>query len=355
MATESNTTEARRPIWRRILLWGVPALMLAVAGGFWLYSRGYATTDNAYVKADKTIVAAEVDGTVRSVPVKENMHVAAGDVLVQLDDEPLRYAVQSAKAHVDAVKAQIASLKAQYTEKAAALAIAQRSAEFARREQTREQELAAKHLVAMSKLDDAEQAAQLAIGQVQVTQHDLAAIGASLGGDPRRSVESHPDVEAAVADLQRAELNLRRAKILAPRDGIVSHLPQVGDHLTVGNPALAIVSDEGMWIEANFKETDLAHVRKGQPVQIEIDTYGRRKWSGRVQSIAQATGAEFAILPAQNASGNWVKVVQRIPVRIAVTTAPGDPPLRAGMSATVRVDTRVEPEQSVARTAQAAP
>ena len=110
-----------------------------------------------------------------------------------------------------------------------------------------------------------------------------------------------------------------------------------------------------MWIEANFKETDLAHVRKGQPVQIEIDTYGRRKWAGRVESIAQATGAEFAILPPQNASGNWVKVVQRIPVRIAVLTEPGDPPLRSGMSATVRVDTKSEPEQPVARTAQAAP
>src|SRR5882672_1928036 len=255
MASESNNAAAR-PMWRRILLWGVPALLLVVAGSFWLYSRGYASTDNAYVKADKTIVAAEVDGTVRSVRVKENTAVAAGDALIELDDEPLRYAVQSAKAHVDAVKAQIASLKAQYTEKAAALDVARRSAEFARRDQTRQQELAAKHLVALSKLDDADQATQLAVGQVQVTEHDLAAIAASLGGDPRRPVDSHPDVEAAVADLQRAELNLRRARILAPRDGIVSHLPQVGDHLSIGSPALAIVADAGMWIEANFKETD---------------------------------------------------------------------------------------------------
>ena len=266
----------------------------------------------------------------------------------------LRYAVQSAKARVDAVKAQIASLKAQYAEKAAELDVARRSAAFAQREQERQRELAAKRLVAQSKLDDAEQALQVATGQVQVTERDLVAIAAKLGGDPTRAVESHPDVEAAVADLQHAELNLRRARILAPRAGIVSHLPQVGDHLTAGNPALAIVSDQDMWIEANFKETDLAHVRKGQPVQIEIDTYGRRKWSGRVESIAQATGAEFAILPPQNASGNWVKVVQRIPVRIAVLTNGGDPPLRAGMSASVRIDTRAESE-AVARTAQVAP
>jgi membrane fusion protein (multidrug efflux system) len=355
MATEAHTAEARRKNWRRLLLWIVPAIVLAVAGTFWIYSRGYATTDNAYVKADKTIVAAEVDGTVRSVPVKENTPVAAGDVLLMLDDEPLRYAVQSAKARVDAVKAQIASLKAQYAEKAAELDVARRSAAFAQREQERQRELAAKHLVAQSKLDDADQALQIAAGQVQVTERDLTAIAARLGGDPNRTVESHPDVEAAEADLQHAELNLRRARILAPRAGIVSHLPQVGDHLTAGSPALAIVSDQGMWIEANFKETDLAHVRKGQPVQVEIDTYGRRKWSGRVESIAQATGAEFAILPPQNASGNWVKVVQRIPVRIVVLTNAGDPPLRAGMSASVRIDTRAEPVDAVARTAQVAP
>jgi membrane fusion protein (multidrug efflux system) len=355
MATETDTAEPRRRFLRPLLLWVVPAVLMGFAGAFWFVTRGYASTDNAYVKADKTTVAAEVDGTVRSVPVKENTHVEAGDLLVQIDDEQLRYAVESAKAHVNAVKAQIASLKAQYAEKGTELAVARRSAEFSRREQTRQQELAAKHLVALSKLDDAAQATQVAEGQVQVTQRDLAAIAARLAGDPNRSVDSHPDVQAALAELQRAELDLRRVRIVAPRAGIVSHLPQVGDHLTAGGPALAIVSDRGMWIEANFKETDLAHVRKGQPVQIEIDTYGRRKWAGRVESIAQATGAEFAILPPQNASGNWVKVVQRIPVRIAVLTEPGDPPLRSGMSATVRVDTKSEPEQPVARTAQAAP
>jgi membrane fusion protein, multidrug efflux system len=355
MATETKSAEPRRSLWRPLLLWVAPAVLIAVAVVFWYFGRGYASTDNAYVKADRTTVAAEVDGTVKNVPVKENAHVAAGDVLIELDDEQLRYAVQSAKARVDAVKAQIAGLKAQYAEKGTELAVAQRSADFAKREQTRQQELAAKHLVALSKLDDADQATQIAVGQVQVTERDLAAIAARLGGDPKRSVNSHPDVEAAVAELQHAELDLRRARILAPRTGIVSHLPQVGDHLTAGGPALAIVSDQGMWIEANFKETDLAHVRKGQAVRIEIDTYGRRKWSGRVDSIAQATGAEFAILPPQNASGNWVKVVQRIPVRIAVLTTAEDPPLRAGMSATVRVDTNSEPDQAVARTALAAP
>src|SRR5262245_27176307 len=355
MTTETNTAEPRRRFLRPLLLWVVPAILIAAAGGFWFLTRGYASTDNHHVKADKTTVAAEVDGTVRSVPVRENTHVEAGDLLVQLDDEQLRYAVESAKAHVNAVKAQISSLKAQYAEKNTELAVVRRSAEFSRREQTRQQELAAKHLVALSKLDDAGQASQVAEGEVQVTQRDLAAIAARLGGDPNRSVDSHPGVQAALAELQHAELDLRRARIVAPRAGIVSHLPQVGDHLTAGGPALAIVSDQGMWIEANFKETDLAHVRKGQPVRIEIDTYGRRKWSGRVESIAQATGAEFAILPPQNASGNWVKVVQRIPVRIAVLTEPGDPPLRAGMSATVRIDTKSEPEQPVARTAQAAP
>jgi len=159
-----------------------------------------------------------------------------------------------------------------------------------------------------------------------------------LSGNPDLAVNDHPEVRAAAADLQRAELDLDRARLLAPRAGIVSRVPHVGDHLTAGVPALAIVDDSREWVEANFKETDLTRMHPGQPVEIDIDTYPDHQWRGHIESIAQATGAEFALLPPQNASGNWVKVVQRIPVRIAIDADEGAPALRVGMSANVRVD-----------------
>jgi len=337
---------------RRFLLLGVPVLVLAVAGTFYVRSLRWASTDDAYVKADKTMVAPRVSGTVVRVLVEENQRVMPDDTLLEIDDEPFRYAVDRARANVAAVRVQVGELRAQYAQKQTELDVARRIARFSQRELERQRELAAKKLVAASKLDDAEQAAQVAAGKVSVAERDLNTVIAKLGGDVNLPVEKRPEVLAAEAELARAELDLRNTRIVAPRPGIASKLPQVGDHLTAGAPALAIVSNDGMWIEANFKETDLARVREGLPVDIRIDTYGRKPWHGSVESIAQATGAEFALLPPQNASGNWVKVVQRIPVRIHVDTGPGDPPLRAGMSASVTIDLEAR-DAGPARTAKA--
>jgi membrane fusion protein (multidrug efflux system) len=146
-------------------------------------------------------------------------------------------------------------------------------------------------------------------------------------------------VRAAIADLDRARVDLGHTRIVAPQAGVVSHLPKVGARVDLGRPAFAIVTDHAVYVEANFKETDLEHVRPGQPVHVVVDTYPHFEWQGRVESISQATGAEFSLLPPQNASGNWVKVVQRIPVRVALVPGPDDPPLRDGMSADVRIDT----------------
>jgi membrane fusion protein (multidrug efflux system) len=146
-------------------------------------------------------------------------------------------------------------------------------------------------------------------------------------------------VRAALAERDKALVDLGHAVIASPRAGIASHLPKVGDRVEEGRAAFAVVTDGTVWVEANFEETDLEWVRPGQQARVDLDTYPGRRWAGRVESISQATGAEFALLPAQNASGNWVKVVQRVPVRIAITVAPGDPPLRSGMSATVEIDT----------------
>ncbi len=324
---------------RLLLLVVVPLVLVGVAAAVYLLNRRYTTTDNAYVHADKVQVSSDIGGRVEQVLVRENERIAVGQLLLVIDDADARLAVAQARAHRDTVRTEIASLKAQYSQKRAALDLAQRNAHFASKELSRQRELAARHLIASALLDSVEQAAEEADGNVAVARQDLGAITARLGGNPQLSPDEHPDVRAADVAIAQAELNLAHTQLHSPRNGIVSHLPQVGDHLEAGRTALAIVSEQDMWVEANFKETDLGKVRIGQPAEVEIDTYGGSKWRGHVLSIAQATGAEFALLPPQNASGNWVKVVQRIPVRIALDSGPDRMPLRAGMSAYVRIDT----------------
>jgi membrane fusion protein (multidrug efflux system) len=339
-ALEAAAAPGRRRTLRVVLLVAVPLVIVAAAVTTYLVERRYASTDNAYVHADKVQVSAEVGGRVEQVLVHENEPVTVGELLLVLDDADSRLALAQARAHRDAVRTEVASLKSQYAQKRAELEVAERNAHFASKELARQRELAARKLIASSLLDSVEQAAEEATGRVDVAQRDLEAISARLANNPAASPDEHPDVRAADVAIAQAELNLAHTRLRSPRNGIVSHLPQVGDHLEAGRAALAIVSDQGMWVEANFKETDLGNVRIGQPAEVKIDTYGGKKWHGHVLSIAQATGAEFALLPPQNASGNWVKVVQRIPVRIALDAGPADLPLRAGMSAYVRIDTR---------------
>ena len=169
-------------------------------------------------------------------------------------------------------------------------------------------------------------------------EEDLLRIEAALAGDPKIRVDDHPKVKQMMAARDEALLQLRRASIESPLDGIVSKRPVPGSYATAGTPVMVVVADSDLWIEANFKETELT-CAAGPAVTVRIDTYPDTECTGKVASIAQATGAEFAVLPPQNASGNWVKVVQRIPVRIAVKCQEGDPPLRVGMSTTIEIDT----------------
>jgi membrane fusion protein (multidrug efflux system) len=332
-------SDGRRRKLRLLLLIVVPLVLVAAGVTAYLLERRYASTDNAYVHADKVQVSAEIGGRIEQVLVRENDRVTVGELLLTINDDDARLAVAQAHAHRDAVFTEIAALKAQYSQKRAELDVAERNEHFASRELARQRELAARKLIASSLLDSVEQTAEEAAGHVAVARRDLEAIAARLGNNPQASPNEHPDVRAADVAIAQAELNLAHTQLRSPRNGIVSRLPQVGDHLEAGRAALAIVSEQGMWVEANFKETDLGKVRIGQLADVKIDTYGGKKWRGHVLSIAQATGAEFALLPPQNASGNWVKVVQRIPVRIALDSGPDDLPLRAGMSAYVRIDT----------------
>ncbi|HUO79391.1 MAG TPA: HlyD family secretion protein [Steroidobacteraceae bacterium] len=331
--------EAPSPWRRRLLLWVLP-LALAMLALYLYGSAGrYVSTDNAYVQRDRVDVAPQVSGDVREVLVAENQPVVPGQPVLVLDDTLPRIAVAAAESRLETARAEIMGAKVSYREKTAEVAMARRAAMYADRDLVRQEELAAKKLTPLSTLDSARRTADLSNGGIDMLELQRAQTLARFGGSVDAPVDSYGTVRTALADLERARVDLGHTRIAAPQAGIASHLPKVGSRVDAGRPAFAIVSDHSVWVEANFKETDLEWVRPGQPVAIVVDTYPNHAWHGRVQSIAQATGAEFSLLPAQNASGNWVKVVQRIAVRIAIDAGAGDPPLRDGMSANVDIDT----------------
>jgi membrane fusion protein (multidrug efflux system) len=324
---------------RPLLLWLLPLLVVAV-GVYWYGSGGrYATTDNAYLKQDRIDVAPQIAGDVRDVRVRENQAVQPGEVVLVLDDTLLQVAKMHAEAELAAARMDVESLRAAYREKLGEVAVARQASHYAVSELARQQELANRKLVPAATLESAIRSRDLAIGSISVLELQLDQARTKLGGNVDRPVDAHPAVRTAIAMLEKTRVDLEHTIVRAPRAGIVSHLPQTGDHVEAGRPAFAIVTEGGVYVEANFKETDLEWVRPGEAAKIEIDTYPGREWTGTVTSIAQATGSEFSLLPPQNASGNWVKVVQRVPVRISIDSKADDPPLRSGASANVSIDT----------------
>jgi membrane fusion protein, multidrug efflux system len=338
-AAEANSEAVRQTLTRRFFVWILPAIVVGIM--IWMYGSAgrFVSTDDAYLQQDRVDVAAQVSGDVTDVMVAENQRVDAGQPLIQLDDANLKLAVIAAESKYLGARTEIHSLQAAWHEKRGEVAVARSAAEFSRRELARQAELAERKLVSAAALDAAQRASALSEGTINVLELQLAQTIARLGGKPATPIEQNPLVLAAAAELQRARLDLSRTRIKAPQAGVVSHLPKVGGRLDAGQTACAIVVDRGIWIEANFKETDLEWVRAGQAAEIDVDTFPNHQWSGKIESISQATGAAFSILPAQNASGNWVKVVQRIPVRVLLRPGADDPPLRNGMSAVVTVDT----------------
>jgi membrane fusion protein (multidrug efflux system) len=340
LAAAEPVAPVREARWtRRILLWVLP--LLAIVGGVVFYGMGgrYASTDNAYLKEDRVDVAAQISGEVHEVRVVENQAVEPGQVVLVLDDTLPKVAVQRAEAQLANARVEVEGFRAAYREKLGELELAKATEQYAVREFDRQRQLAEQKLVPATQLDAAHRSADIAVGTVAVLQLQSDQARARLGGNLDVPPDQHPQVLAAAAELRRAQVDLERTVVKAPRAGVVSHLPQVGDRVEAGQPAFAIVTHRVPWVEANFKETDLEWVRPGQRASVEVDTYPDRVWQGRVESIAQATGAEFSLLPPQNASGNWVKVVQRIPVRITIDVRADDPPLRSGASAYVEIDT----------------
>ena len=325
---------------RQLLMIGVPVLALVVIGYFYLTSGRYVSTDNAYVKADMVAVSPDVGGRIVKVFVKQNEAVKAGTAIFQIDPEPYIIALAEANAQLQAAKSNVESLKAKYQMTVAQLDLAKSNVDYYSREFKRQAALAKSSYASQAKLDTARHNLDTAVQLGNMLKESIGQTVAMLDDKPDAPVEEHSAYQQAKATRDNAALNLDRTTVRAPFDGVLGKQPQVGDNVAPGTPVVSIISQKNVWVEANFKETDLANVRPGQKVSIDVDTYPDHPWEGRVLSISQATGSEFSVLPAQNATGNWVKVVQRIPVRILIERKPGDPEIRAGMSVEAEIDTK---------------
>jgi membrane fusion protein, multidrug efflux system len=324
---------------RAALIFGVPGLALLVGGVIYLTSGRYVSTENAYVKAAMASVTADVSGKVVAVGVHQHESVQPGQLLFRLDDAPFRFALQVAEARLNDVRRQTAALRATYQAQSADLKATEDNVAFLKREFERRKELARSGVSTREQLEQAEHAYRSAVLKADAQREDLQKVLAQLGGSAELPLESYPAYEEAKAQRDQAAWNLERTVVRAPIAGIVGQEPPVvGDYVRGGTPVLALVGSEP-WVEANLKETELTHVAVGQPATITVDAYPSMRWEARVESISPATGAEFSLLPPQNASGNWVKVVQRLPVRLHIEPTPGAPVLQSGLSVSVEIDT----------------
>ena len=325
---------------RRILLMaGVPLALVAGGGWFWLTGGRYEETDNAYVQQSKVSISADVSGRVSEVKVHDNQAVAAGDVLFSVDPQPFEIALSQADAALASARVNVEQLKVSFGTAQAQLKANEQTLAIRQAAYDRKQALVTQGVSADSSLDDSKLTLQQAQSAVDLARQQVAAATAALAGDPSIATDAHPAVLAALAAVEQAQRNLTHATVTAPAGGIVSNVSSlnVGQFIAAGSMIASLVETDKTWIQANFKETQLAELRVGQPVEIKVDAYGA-PMHGTVESFGAATGSEFALIPAQNATGNWVKVVQRLPVRIALSDA-ADAVLKTGMSAMVTVDT----------------
>jgi len=325
---------------RILLLIVVP--LVAVAAGLYVYATGgqEVETDNAYVKANIVPISATVTGRVIEVMAHDNEVVAAGTVLFRLDPEPYQIALNGAKAQMEVVRTDVLSMRAEYRATLQEAAEARSRIDFLEKQLARQEYLKEKGMTRGDTYDEARQAVVAAKSRLENIRERTNRVLANLSGDPNLPPERSPRYAEARAAWDAAMLDMTRSFIRAPFAGVVSNMKlQVGEYVEKGAPMFSLIENGRLWVEANYKETQLTYMAVGQPAKVAADAYPDWEWPASVDTIASATGAEFAVLPPQNATGNWVKVVQRIPVRIKVEQPPGKPQLRAGMTVTVTVDT----------------
>jgi len=324
---------------RSVILLAGPLVIAALAAYFYMHGGRHVETDNAYLKANKLSIASEIAGKVVEVLVADNGRVEAGQLLFRVDDQPYQIALARAEANLIKVGGDLESLKADYLNKLADLDKSKTQRDFYRREFNRLNSLLERKTVSAAEVDQAEYLYRNAVNQMQVTSQALQVVKARLI-DIDLPLQRHPDYLLALAEREKARLDLSHVTTVAPSSGVVANFSiQKGEYIIAGAPLFSLIDDSHIWIEANFKETDLTHLQPGQPATIKVDTFPDQQWQGKVTSITPGTGAEFSLLPAQNSTGNWVKVVQRITVKLELDPSEIPQALTAGMSALVSVDT----------------
>ena len=328
---------------RTVLL--VVAPLAAAAVGVYLYAESgrYVTTENAYIKSNVVAISSDVSGRVEWVGVDDHALVRKGQILFRLDQQPFRIALDRAEAQLALVRTQVENLRTDYHEAVARVAAEEERVKFLARQLSRQKQLKDLELGSEQAYDVAAHDLSLAERQVRVLRRRVQRALQSLGGDPGMAVEAHARYLRARAERDQAAIAFADTSIEAPVDGITSNMKlQAGEYVEEGEAVFTIIEHGRIWVEANLKETQLTHVLEGQLASVTVDAYPGVEWSATVDAIAPATGAEFSVLPPQNATGNWVKVVQRIPVLLDVEQPPGGSPLRAGMTVAVSIDTERE-------------
>ena len=328
---------------RTVLLVVVP--LVAVAVGIYVYAESgrYVTTENAYIKSNVVAVSADVSGRVEWVGVDDHALVRKGQALFRLDQQPFRIALERADAELELVRTQVEQLRADYHEAMAQVAAEKERVRFLTRQLARQQTLKERKLASEQAYDVAVHDHSFAERQVRVLRQRVRGVLQGLGGNPDIEAETHPRFLRARTERDKAAMALADTWVEAPVDGTVSNMKlQPGEYVEEGHAVFTVIENGKVWVEANLKETQLTHVLEGQLASITVDAYPGAEWPATVGAIAPATGAEFSVLPPQNATGNWVKVVQRIPVLLDVEQTPKGTPLRAGMTVTVSIDTERE-------------
>ncbi|HEV2674735.1 MAG TPA: HlyD family secretion protein [Aliidongia sp.] len=326
---------------RRPLLFAFPIVLAAAAAAGYVADEPYVSTNDAFVRAAKDSVNARVSGQVVDIAVEDNQRVRKGQLLFRIDPAPYQIAVEQAVASLGSARLEIDGLKAKYRQQQAELQSAKDSTSFYEHEYDRKKVLVASEFTSRAVYERAETDLKIARQTIASVEQQIAGTVAALNGDPAIDVDRHPTVRAAKARLDRAQLDLSYAQVLAPDDGIVTKVDdlQVGDYVSPGAPLFSLLSSRHIWIEANFRETDLTHMRPGQVATIDVDAYPGSPIRAHVVSMSPGTGSDFAVLPPENATGNWVKVVQRLPVRLELDEIDPNRPLFSGISVTARIDT----------------
>jgi membrane fusion protein (multidrug efflux system) len=327
---------------RRLLLVSGPAVLAVIGIIVYLTGGRYVTTDDAYLQAARVEISCNVSGRVIEMDVRDNQRVQAGQVLFRIDPRPFQIAIQDAEARLAGARLQVQALEAAYRQRQADERAAQNTIQYRQDDFDRKRKLAADGITSRAQLDQAAHDLDVAREGLIAARQQTASALAELGGNVSAPIDSRPAVREAQAALDRAKLNSSYTVVRAPIGGVLAKVEQlqVGDYINAVTPLFALVSTQDMWVEANFKETDLAYMRPGQKATFTVDAFPGHRFTAHVRSTSPGTGASFSLLPPENSSGNWVKVVQRLPVRLAIDRGQTDLPLAAGMSVVAAVDTQ---------------